>query len=154
MVRLFFDVVTHKGFSEIFSETRKTPKKLAGRSSAGPPSLGPEGLLHNCTIYVNLPGIFLLRVTLASGETLPTRNLPSEALRPKCCLYEMPYYVIASVRETDDVIAHLQEPQFFFWFTSTRFSRDPSRYSSGSYVSFQRGSHMQEQYNQWTTLRT
>ncbi len=28
---------THKGFSEIFLETRKTPKKLAGRSSAGPP---------------------------------------------------------------------------------------------------------------------
>jgi hypothetical protein len=59
------------------------------------------------------PGIFLLRVTLASGETLPTRNLPGKALRPKCCLYEMPYYVAAPVRETGDVIMHLQEPDFF-----------------------------------------
>jgi hypothetical protein len=28
----------HEGFSEIFLETQKTPKKMAGRSSAGPPS--------------------------------------------------------------------------------------------------------------------
>jgi hypothetical protein len=37
------------------------------------PGLGPKGLWHDPTIPVNLPGIFLLRVTLASGETLPTR---------------------------------------------------------------------------------
>jgi hypothetical protein len=35
-----------------------------------------------------------------------------------------------------------------------RFSRDPSRYSIGSYVCFPRGSHMREQYHQWTTLLT
>ncbi len=36
------------------------------------PGLGLKGLWHNRTILVNLPSIFLLRVTLASGETLPT----------------------------------------------------------------------------------
>ncbi len=80
-------------------------------------------------------GIFLLRVTLASGETLPTRNLPSEALQPKCCLYETPYYVAAPVRETGDVITHLQEPDFF-GSRVTRFSGDPSQSSTGSYVLF------------------
>ncbi len=42
------------------------------------------------------------------------KNLPREAQRPKCCLYKMPYSVAAPVRETGDVIAHLQEPEFFF----------------------------------------
>ncbi len=64
----------------------------------------------------------------------------------------MPYYVAAPVRETGDVIAHLQEPGFFFGSRVTRFSRDPSRYSIGSYISIPQGSHMQEQYHQWTTL--
>ncbi len=62
------------------------------------------------------------------------------------------YYVAAPVRETDDVIAHLQEPDFFFGSRVTRFSRDPSCYNIGSYVSFPRGSHMQKQYLQRTTL--
>jgi hypothetical protein len=40
-------------------------------------------------------------------------NLPCKAQRPKCCLYEMPYYIAAPVRVTGDVIVHLQEPDFF-----------------------------------------
>jgi hypothetical protein len=63
-------------------------------------------------------------VSLASRETLPTRNLPSKALQPKCCLYKMPYYVAAPVGETGDVITHLQEPDFFL-FTSNAFLRRP-----------------------------
>jgi hypothetical protein len=42
-----------------------------------------------------------------------SKNLPCEAQRPKCCLYESPYYVAAPVRETGDVIVHLQESEFF-----------------------------------------
>ena len=41
------------------------------------------------------------------------KNLPCEAQWQKCCLYGTPYYVAAPVRETGDVIVHLQE-QFFF----------------------------------------
>ncbi len=74
------------------------------------------------------------------------KNLPCKAQRPKCCLHKMPYYVAASVGETDDVIAHLLQV--------TRFSRDPSCYSTGSYVPFLQGSHLQKQYHQRTTLCT
>jgi hypothetical protein len=117
------------------------------------PGLGPKGLLHNCTILVNLPGIFLLRVTLASGETLPTRNLPSEALWLKSCLYETPCYVAAPIRETGDVIMHLQGPEFF-WFTSDVFLQRPVLIKYWLLCPFFRGSHMQVQHHQWTTLRT
>jgi hypothetical protein len=51
----------------------------------------------------------------------------------------MPYYVAAPVRETGDVITHLQEPEFFFGSQVTRFSRDPSCYSTGSYIPFHKG---------------
>jgi hypothetical protein len=81
-------------------------------------------------------------------------NLQRETQWPICCLYETPYYVAAPVRETGDVIAHLQEPDFFFGSRVMHFSRVPSCYSIGSYVSFPWGSHMQEQYHQWTTLHT
>jgi hypothetical protein len=115
--------------------------------------LGPIGLLHNRTILVNLPVSSYLGWPLHLGETLPTRNLPSYALRPKCCLYEMPYYVAAPVRETGDVIMHLQETDFF-GSRVTHFSGDLPQSSTGSYVLFFWGSHMREQYHQWTTLRT
>jgi hypothetical protein len=50
------------------------------------------------------------------------KNLQQETQRPKCCLYETPYFA-APVRETGDVIArtlpmrnflhtHVQEPEF------------------------------------------
>ncbi len=98
---------------------------------------------------------YYLGVTLASSEgKLCLRESPTRNQRPKRCLYETPYYVAAPVRETGDVIAHLQEPDFFFGSQVMCFSRDPSCYSIGSYVSFPQGSHMQEQYHQWTTLRT
>ncbi len=42
-------------------------------------------------------------------------NLPCDAQWPKCCLYKTPYYVAAPVRETGDVIAHLQQPDFFLF---------------------------------------
>jgi hypothetical protein len=58
--------------------------------------------------------VFLLRVTLASRGNSASKKLPREAQQPNCCLYETPYYVAAPVRETGDVIAHLQEPDFFF----------------------------------------
>ncbi len=57
--------------------------------------------------YLGWP-LCLLRGNSAS------ENLPCEALWPKCCLHKMPYYVAAPVRGTGDVIAHLQEPDFFF----------------------------------------
>ncbi len=98
--------------------------------------LGPEGLRHNHTIPVVFPGttwgwpLHLLRGNSAH------ENLPCEAQRPKCCLYETPYYVAAPVRETGDVITHLQEPELFFGSRVMCFSRDPSFYSTGSYVPF------------------
>ena len=74
-------------------------------------------------------------------------NLPCKAQRPKCCLYETPYYVAAPVRETGDVIARTPlyarlptyaptRTRFFFGSRVTHFSRDPSCSSTGSYVSF------------------
>jgi hypothetical protein len=118
------------------------------------PGLGPEDLRHNRTIPVVSPGttrgwpLHLLRGNSAY------KNLQQETQRRNCCLYEMPYYVAAPIRETGDVIAHLQEPDFFFGSQVTRFSRDPSCYSIGSHIFFPQGSHMQEQYHQWTTQRT
>jgi hypothetical protein len=53
-----------------------------------------------------------------------SKNLPCKAQRPKCCLYKMPYNVSAPVRETGDVIAHLQEPELF-WFTSNAVLKRP-----------------------------
>ncbi len=49
---------------------------------------------------------------------------PCEAQWQKCCLYETPYYVATPIRETGDVIAHLQEPDFFK-FTSNAFLKRP-----------------------------
>jgi hypothetical protein len=86
--------------------------------------LGAERLITQLYDSGKPSGIFLLWVTLAYRETLPTRNLPSEALRPKSCLYKMPYNVAAPVKETGDVIMHLHEPDFF-WFTSNAFLRRP-----------------------------
>ncbi len=97
--------------------------------------LGLKGLLHNRTIPVNLPVSSYLGWPLCLGETLPTRNLPSKALRLKCCLYQIPYYVAAPVGETGDVITHLQEPEFF-GSQVTCFSGDPSQFNTGSYVLF------------------
>jgi hypothetical protein len=48
----------------------------------------------------------------------------------------MPYYVMAPVRETGYVIAHLQEQDFFFGSGVMLFSGDPSQFSTGSYVFF------------------
>jgi hypothetical protein len=66
------------------------------------------------------------------------------------------------VRETGDVIArtplYVQLPsdaptrtRIYFGSQVTRFSRDPSSYSTGSYVPFLPGRHMQKQYHQRTT---
>ncbi len=64
-----------------------------------------------------------------------SKNLPWETPRPKCCLYETPYYVAAPVRETGDVIArtllYARLPTDaptrtrFFWFTSNAFLTRP-----------------------------
>jgi hypothetical protein len=67
--------------------------------------------------YLGQP-LDLLRGNAAS------KNLPCEAQQPKCCLYEMPHYVAAPVRETGDIVAHLQEPDFF-WFTSNAVLKRP-----------------------------
>ncbi len=56
--------------------------------------------------YLGWP-LHLLRGNSAS------ENLPCEAQWLKFCCYETPYYVAAPIRETGDVIAHLQEPEFF-----------------------------------------
>ncbi len=56
--------------------------------------------------YLGWP-LHLLRGNSAS------KNLPCKAQRPKCRLYKTPYYLAAPVRETGEVIAHLQEPDFF-----------------------------------------
>jgi hypothetical protein len=63
----------------------------------------------------------------------------------------MPYYITAPVKETGDFIMHPQEPELFFGSQVTRFSRDPSRSSTGSYVTCFQGSHLQRQYHQRTT---
>ncbi len=81
-------------------------------------------------IIVRFPVVFLLRVTLGSRGNSASKNLPREAQWPICCLYEMPYYVATPVRKTGDVIAHLKD----FGSRVTRFSRDPSRSNTGSYV--------------------
>ncbi len=91
-----------------------------------------------CTIVqfpVNLPGIFLLRVTLASRGNSASKNLPCKASRLKCCLYETLYNVAAPIREAGDVITHLRGPDFFV-FTSDASLRDPSQSCTGSYVLF------------------
>ncbi len=96
------------------------------------------------------------------GETLPTRNLPREAQRPKCCLYEMPYNVAAPVTETGDIIPRTPlytrfptyaptRTRIFFGSRVTRFSRDLSHSSTGSYVPCFQESHLQSQYHQRTT---
>ncbi len=75
--------------------------------------LGPEGLWHNCTIPVVSPGTtwgWPLRLLRGNSAY---KNLTCKAQQPKCCLYKTPYYVTAPVRETGDVIAHLQEPELF-----------------------------------------
>ncbi len=100
---------------------------------------------------VQFPLVFLLRMTLASRGNSASKNLPCNAQRPNCCLYEMPYYVAAPIRETGDVIAHLQEPEFVFGSQVMRFSKDPSYSSTGSYVPCFWGSHLQRQYHQRTT---
>ncbi len=55
--------------------------------------------------------------------------------------------------EAGDVITHLQGPEIF-GSRVTHFFRDPSQFCTDSYSFFFWGSHMQEQYHQWTPLRT
>ncbi len=52
------------------------------------------------------------------------------------------------------VQTHLQKTVFWGGSQVTCFSRDPSHYSTGSYIPFLQGSHMQKQYHRRTTLRT
>jgi hypothetical protein len=68
---------------------------------------------HNHMIPVVSPGTtwgWPLRLLRGNSAY---ENLPCKAQWRKCCLYKMPNYVAALVRETGDVIAHLQEPEFF-----------------------------------------
>jgi hypothetical protein len=98
--------------------------------------LGPEGLRHDRTIPVLSPSTtwgWPLRLLRRNSAY---ENLPCKAQRQKCCLYKTPHYVTAPVRETGDVITHLQEPEFIFSSWVTHFSRDLSCYSTGSYVPF------------------
>ncbi len=46
------------------------------------------------------------------GETLPTKTFHAK-LNGQSAVSMRPYYVTAPIRETGDVIAHLQEPHFF-----------------------------------------
>jgi hypothetical protein len=116
------------------------------------PGLGPKGLWHNCMVPVNLPGIFLLRVTLASGETLPSRTFHvkfhcQSAVSTRCPT------TLQHPLEKQVMSSRTYKDQFFFGSRVTHFSRDPSQSSTGSYVSFFQRSHTQEHYHQWTTLR-
>jgi hypothetical protein len=86
--------------------------------------LGPEGLRHNRTIPVVSPGTTRGRPLHLLRGNSAYENLQQETQQPSCCLYEMPYYVAAPVRETGDVIVHLQEPEFF-WFMSNAFLQRP-----------------------------
>jgi hypothetical protein len=93
-----------------------------------------------------------------------SENLTWETQRQKCYLYET-LYIAASAREQGDVIARtlpyarlpLDAPtrtRFFFGSGVTRFSRDPSHLSIGSFIPFLRRSNMWKQYHKRTTLRS
>jgi hypothetical protein len=93
---------------------------------------GPESLWQNCIIPVVSPGTTQGDPCVFLGETLPTRTSHAKIQRPKCCLYETPYYVSAPVRETGDVIPRTPlytqlssdapiRTKFLFCFTSNTF---------------------------------
>jgi hypothetical protein len=93
-----------------------------------------------------------------------SKNLQQEPQQPKCCLYKSPY-IVAPIRETGDIIArtplYARLPsdaptriRFFFGSRVTGFSRDPSRWSIGSYIPFLQGSHIQRQYHKRTSLHS
>jgi hypothetical protein len=114
------------------------------------PGLGPKGLWHDRMIPVNLPGIFLLRVTLASEETLPTRLFHAK-LQGWSAVSTKPPTTSQHPWRRRWRHMHLQGPDFFWSRVSvSSFFRDPSQLCTGSYMLFFRGSHMWEQYKQWT----
>ncbi len=118
------------------------------------PGLGPRGLWHNHTIPVNLPGIFLHRVILASGETLPTRLFHAKLQVWSAVSTRPPTMLQHPVRSRWR--HHAPSRTRFFWsqVSISSFFRDPSQLCTGSYVLFFWGSHTQVQYHQWTPLRT
>ncbi len=88
------------------------------------PGLGPKGLGHNRPISSKPSGIFLLRVTLASGETPPPRTFHAKlhgqsavsTRRPTMPQHPLEKQVTSSRTYKD---------QNFFGFTSDLFLRRP-----------------------------
>jgi hypothetical protein len=127
--------------------------------------LGPKGLLHNRTIAVKLPvssyfgwplhpGKLCLQETFhvkLNGQNAVSIRCPTTLQYPLEKL-ETSLQELRSMRNSPRM--HQQEPDFFFGSRVMHFSRDLSYSSTGSYVSCSQGSHMQEQYHQWTTLHT
>ncbi len=117
------------------------------------PGLGPKGLWHNRMIPVNPPGIFLLRVTFASGETLPPRTFHAKlngrsavsTRRPTTLQHPLEKQVTSSRTYKDQIFGGVHE-----WRLSPETRLNPVL----APTSFFLGSHMQEQYHQLTTLRT
>jgi hypothetical protein len=99
------------------------------------PGLGPKGLWHDRTIPVNLPGIFLLRVTLASGETLPTRTFHGK-LQGQSAVSRIPPTMSQHPLEKQVMSSRTFKDQNFSWFTSDVFLQDSSKTCTSSYVLF------------------
>jgi hypothetical protein len=99
------------------------------------PGLGPKGLWHNRTIPVNLPGIFILRVTLASGETLPTRTFHAK-LQGQSAVSTRPPTTLQHPLEKQVTSSRTFKDQNFSWFRSDAFLQDPSKSCTSSYVLF------------------
>ncbi len=115
--------------------------------------LGPEGLRHNRMIPVVSPSTIGGDPCVFLGETLPTRT-SNEKLNGRIAVSTRHPTTSQHPLEKQVTSSCTYKNQIFFGSRVTRFSRDPSCYSIGSYISFPRGSHMQEHYHQWTTLRT
>ncbi len=99
------------------------------------PGLGLKGLWHDCTIPVNLPGIFLLRVTLESGETLPTRTFHAK-LQGQSTVSTRPPTTSQHPLEKQVTSSCTFKDQNFSWFMSDAFLWDPSKSCTGSYIFF------------------
>jgi hypothetical protein len=117
------------------------------------PGLGPKGLWHNCTIPINLPGIFLLRVNLASGETLPPRTFHAKLHGQSAVSTRCPT-MLQHPLEKQVTSSCTYKDQNFLGVHKWRVSPETRLNPVLAPTSFFRGSHMQEQYHQWTTLHT
>ncbi len=115
--------------------------------------LGPEGLRHNRTIPVVSPSTTQGDPCNFLGETLPPRNFHAKLNGQSAVSTRRPTTSQHPV-EKQVTSSRTYKNRIFFGSRVMRFSRDPSCYSTGSYVPFPQGSHLQKQYHQRTTLRT